>query len=185
MIKTSPDPITRQKRKPLTLPLLLILLGGLFLLSSLGFLLLVNRPQQPGSAPLPPMLGSLALKNKMEGQEALNNVARLHGKEFELISGSVGHYGPRGEVTVWVTGAASSRLAAQITEQMRAKIAEGGSPFQPLEERPAGSRIIYVLSGMGQTHYYFQSNELVVWLAAPAGQAESVLADLLAFYPQR
>jgi hypothetical protein len=44
-------------------------------------------------------------------------------------------------------------------------------------------RTLYELTGMGQRHYYFQSNNLVVWLAADDPIAETALAGALNFYP--
>jgi hypothetical protein len=36
---------------------------------------------------------------------------------------------------------------------------------------------------LGQKHFYFQSGELIVWLAANVQDAELTLAESLTFYP--
>jgi hypothetical protein len=172
--------------RPRPLPgfaLLLIILGCLLAAGSLGYYTFATRPQAPGAVPLPVQIGSLPLRVTLEGQEALENLTRLHSQEFDLVSGSVGFYGPHREAILWVSGAASDHQAAQMVEDMRLKIDQGRSPFQPIHEIHEGSRTIYVLTGMGQVHYYYQSAGLVVWLAAPPEQAETLLADCLAFYP--
>jgi hypothetical protein len=66
---------------------------------------------------------------------------------------------------------------------MKDKIAEGNSPFTPTGERPDGSRVIYELGGMGQKHFYFQSGDLLIWLAADVDLAEQALGQVLVFYP--
>jgi hypothetical protein len=66
---------------------------------------------------------------------------------------------------------------------MRDRIASAESPFTPLAERSDGQRTVYELEGMGQHNYYFQSGDLVIWLAADQQYAEVALQQLLAFYP--
>ena len=74
-------------------------------------------------------------------------------------------------------------MAKQILVQMRDKIAEGNSPFTPIAERNINGRMVYELDGLGQKHYYYQSGDLIVWLAANEEEAEQALAESLAFYP--
>ena len=66
---------------------------------------------------------------------------------------------------------------------MRDKIIEGNAPFIPLGERQVGGRTVYELEGLGQKHFYFQSCDLVIWLAADANLAEGALTQSLEFYP--
>jgi hypothetical protein len=66
---------------------------------------------------------------------------------------------------------------------MKDKIAEGNSPFTPAGERPDGGRVIYELEGMGQKHFYFQSGDLLIWLAADQEIAEQAISQVLEFYP--
>ena len=65
---------------------------------------------------------------------------------------------------------------------MRQKIAEGNSPFTPVDEFDSRHRKIYVLEGMGQRHYYFQSQNLVIWLAANPAFADKALQQILEVY---
>jgi hypothetical protein len=53
----------------------------------------------------------------------------------------------------------------------------------PIEERADGKRSIYVLDGMGQRHFYYQSDRLVIWLAADPEMAEQALDQVLEVYP--
>jgi hypothetical protein len=43
--------------------------------------------------------------------------------------------------------------------------------------------MVYQVEGLGQAHYYFQSGDLIIWLAADKALADTSLAELLAFYP--
>ena len=66
---------------------------------------------------------------------------------------------------------------------MRDRIAEGNSPFTATKDLKIGERTIYTLEGLGQKHFYFQSENLIVWTAADASYYETVLQQVLDFYP--
>lgn len=46
-----------------------------------------------------------------------------------------------------------------------------------------GNRVVYVLEGMGQKHYYSQAKNLVIWLAVEPGLADQALQQTLEVYP--
>jgi hypothetical protein len=95
----------------------------------------------------------------------------------------VGVYGEGRQATLWISGVPGRWMGKRILIQMRDKIAEGNSPFTPLGERNAGGRLVYELDGLGQKHYYFQSVDLIIWLAANEEDADMALAESLEFYP--
>ena len=70
-----------------------------------------------------------------------------------------------------------------MTSAMQEKIAEGNSPFTPVNEINDRNRTIYVLEGMGQKHFYFQSGNLVIWLASDEATADQALQQILEAYP--
>jgi hypothetical protein len=163
-------------------PFLLIAAGVLALLGAAGWAGLARQPFQPGEVAVPDAIAGLPLREKTVGSDAVAEVSGLHGKEFPLISGAVAAYGASGEFTLWVTGAASESSATEITAAMTDKIAAGGSPFTPMGRRQLGASTVYELDGMGQRHFYFQADSLVVWLAAEERLAEAALAELVGFY---
>jgi hypothetical protein len=95
----------------------------------------------------------------------------------------VGHYGSQGQATLWVSGVPLSMIASRVLQAMRDRIADGNSPFVQVDERVDGKRSIYVLDGMGQRHFYYQSNNWIIWLAADPDLAEQALNQLLEVYP--
>ncbi len=72
-----------------------------------------------------------------------------------------------------------------MVHAMTDKILKGRSPFTPTGTHDVDGRTVYALAGMGQQHVYFQSGNLVIWLAAPMDEAlaEKALEDVLQFYP--
>lgn len=163
-------------------PQIAMALGMVVLLATLAYPLYEQWLPKGEPVPLPQALAGFALDSAAYGPEAVAGVTRLHGKSFALVSGAEGTYGG-GRATVWAAQAADAAAAAGLLSDMRARIAQGNSPFQPLADRQAAGRTVYALDGMGQKHFYFQSGALVVWLAADAGSADQALAAALAFYP--
>jgi hypothetical protein len=161
----------------------LILLGLLLASLGVGYALFSQAVDDPGQAPLPGQIAGLSLGGRSTSSQAVGELTRLHGKGFPLSSGAVGMYGDQHQVKLWVAGAPIRPLASRMLIAMKDKIAEGNSPFTPTEERPDGGRVIYELEGMGQKHFYFQSGDLLIWLAADADLAEDALAQILEFYP--
>jgi hypothetical protein len=164
-----------------TVPIVLMALGILLLFGS-GWLFLDGRVHTPADVSLPTGIASLPLTQKTSGEAAITEFENLHGKQFPVISGSIGVYGTQ-QITLWVAGTASPSLASGLVGSMQAKIAGGNSPFTPLEQFQQGSRSVYVLEGMGQKHYYFQSKNLVIWLAADRALADQSIQQILEVYP--
>ena len=162
-------------------PLVLITLGLLLTVSALGQLYLNNGPSSSGVINLPKELAGLSLTQTRMGSEAIAEFADLHGKEFPVVAGAIGIYGDS-QITLWVAGAGSESTAIEMTRAMQSKIAQGNSPFTPVNEINDRNRKIYALEGMGQKHYYFQSNNLVIWLAVDPNLADEALQQILEIY---
>ncbi len=119
---------------------------------------------------------------ELSGVQATEEFANLHNNHFPLTSGAVGIYGNR-QAALWAGGAPFKLLTSRLVIAMRDKIAEGQSPFTPIREIEQNGRTIYELEGMGQKHYYFQSQNLVIWLASDPAFADKALQQILEAYP--
>jgi len=162
----------------------LVLVGvGLFLsLFSFAFLYENSRASLFEAENLPEKIAGLSLTKTVSGEAALNEIASMHGKEFAVTTGDIGYYG-NGTITVWVAGTANETIAADMVNSMQARIAEGNSPFTPTDEIQNGARTVYLLDGIGQKHIYFQSKNLVIWLASEPSIADAAIQQILEVYP--
>jgi hypothetical protein len=158
-------------------------LGGVLILTAAASLLYTNKLQNPEAVELPGDLAGYPLRAALYGEQAIEDVSRLHGKRFPLSSGAVGMYGEFGEINLWATGSIIEYFASRMLDDMEQTIAQGDSPFLPIGEFNQAGRRIYELDGMGQKHFYFQAGNLVVWLAADPALADDVLQETLEFYP--
>ena len=163
-------------------PIILIGMGVLSILFTGTWMYINNLIRHPGVVALPNQVASLPLTSRMTGTDATQEFSMLHSEQFPLTSGAVGIYGDS-QIALWVGGTPLDFMARSLVAGMRDKIAKGNSPFTPVAERKEGGRTIYVLEGMGQTNYYFQSNNLVIWLAAEPALADEALRQTLEAYP--
>ena len=164
------------------LPYLLITLGFVFILAMLTWQLV--REQSAGvtlSLTVPKSLAGKSLIAQKSGAVALAEIESLHGKGFELNDGTVVRYG---DATVWVAKAKDEAAAQAMVDTMTrriaaARIAEGRSPFTPTGTRPINGHMVWTLTGMGQSHFYWQTSSKVVWLAISPALAEQGLRELM------
>ncbi|UCD43327.1 MAG: hypothetical protein JSV69_06980 [Chloroflexota bacterium] len=161
----------------------LIGFGLCIIVITLGFLYYQQVTTRISIAPLPKALASFSIKKNVLGRSALDELSWLHDQEFQLNKGAVGTYGKGHEITLYVAGTPISFMAGRLLAAMHDKIARSETPFTPVAEREYKGRIVYELQGMGQQHFYFRSNGLVVWLAVDKPHAEQALRQVLEFYP--
>ena len=158
-------------------PVLLLVLGALLVLGGTGWLTLAGDEIRA-----PASLAGWPLSEQVTGPEAQRQIEQLHSKGFPLTGGVVARYGG-GMATVWISSTWLPVMAARQVEAMTDRIAEGRSPFAPTGQEVIGGKTVYVLRGMGQTHYYFQHGRLVVWLAASPQIARQSLTELIQALP--
>lgn len=163
-------------------PTFLIVLGAALIALAAAFPAILSAKPEPASTPVPGQVSGYTLVSEATGKAALSEFSQLHGKSLSVLSGSRATYGAGNQVTLWVAGTSSNEDTRQLLEDMRDKIAEGKSPFQPTENRQVGERTIYTLDGMGQKHFYFQSGKNLIWLAANVEIADRALQDALNYY---
>ena len=125
----------------------------------------------------PASLAGLALTQAVTGQAALAEIERLHSRRFPLTDGAIAYY--EGELaTVWISSTWLPFLAARQVAVMTERIAEDRSPFTLVDTIEVEDTPVYILTGMGQRHYYFQLDRRVIWLAVSPPLAEQSLQDL-------
>ena len=125
----------------------------------------------------PHALGGLAMEGKaVQGQEAVAQMTRLHGKDVDLSDGYVAHYrSAGGEAVLYVGQTQSATVADTLTERMRARIVQGGSPFNDLSTLPIDGRVVYRVVGLGAEHFFFSIGDKAVWLTLAGEDADAAL----------
>jgi len=163
-------------------PIGLIVLGIALFFGAAGWYYLDNLLSHPAVSPLPTQIAGLPMTDRMIGAGAAENFIGLHNQKFIITAGAIGFYGGD-QATIWAAGTPFNFMAAGMVNSMRDKIAEGNSPFTPTSEFKIGGRTIYELEGMGQRHFYFQSKNLIIWLAVDPTIADTAIEQTLEAYP--
>ena len=163
--------------------LALIGLGIFLMVLGLGYAFYLQKETSNGSSLLPKELAGFPLGGEVSGSSAIAELSWMHGQDFQLNQAAVGTYGNEDQVIIYVAGTATRSLAGQLINAMRDKITAVDSPFEPIAEREIGQRMVYELEGMGQRHFYFRSDQLIIWLAVDEDFAEDALRQVLRFYP--
>jgi hypothetical protein len=162
-------------------PLALIAFGILLSIAAFGRAYRSSENPISTTTTLPKQVVGLELTSTKSGEAAISEFVSMHGKEFPVTSGNNGYYG-NGAITIWVAGTSTDAGAEEMVDSMYARIADGNSPFTPIDQFQNVNRTVYVLDGMGQKHFYFQSNSLVIWLAAQPTVAEAAIQQILEDY---
>jgi hypothetical protein len=165
-------------RKRSWLPYLLIVLGFAVTLAALAWQLARDWPviAANGAWRMPKSLAGESLIAQKSGAVALTEIESLHGKGFDLTDGTVVRYG---DAMVWVAKAKDDATAQAMVDTMSRRIAEGRSPFTPTGTRQVNGRMVWTLTGMGQSHFYWQVGDKVTWLAISPDLAEQGLRELI------
>jgi hypothetical protein len=164
------------------IPTVLIVIGSLIIFSAVGILLYPKIATNPRERLLPQTLGGMPLTQAIYGPEAVAGVIQLHGVDFPLEDAAIGQYGHQGEITLWISVEPDAATATELNDLMTEKINLGRSPFtNPVIQQIRGTPV-YILEGLGQQHYYWQTEELIVWIAADFDIAMRVLGECLEYY---
>lgn len=151
---------------------------GFFFLFSIG----IAEAQQDF---LPLSIGSLKLKHFQSGEEARQEINRLHGKAINFQKGYIGIYaGNKGQGKVWVSEYPSPDEAVKAIGKMaqRIELAKEG-PFWHFQIQEIEGMPVYFVVGMEQAHYFFQKGGKVIWLAIDGSLARETVRDLVKKIP--
>lgn len=138
--------------------------------------------QQSGDlGPVPAALAGLQLTGVTQGDQAKAMVEELHGKALGagLEAAWIGEYDQK-QATLWVSRSLQKQDADALLKRMHDRIAEGKSPFTNPRTLSVGGLAVYALDGMGQSHFYFQMNKDIFWLAIGPTLATAGLDELVA-----
>jgi len=146
-----------------------------------GLSLLLVIPALTRGDSLPQSIGALRLEQLQVGEEARQEIDRLHGKHLNFRKGCVGTYvGGDRKAKVWVSEYDSEVGAAKANERMAQKIqAMEGNGFWHFREISISEMPVNFVMGQGQAHYFFQKGKKVIWLAVAPSEARETITDLM------
>lgn len=140
-----------------------------------------NLVLTPDGLRVPQTLAGSPLVVSARGVGALREIARLHGKRIDATDAVVARYD--NGITLWISQSPTALAASSLLWRMNRRMAGGTEVFSTPEPKQVHNRTVFVTTGLGQRHIYYQSERRVLWVAAPAPLAETAADELLAIYP--
>jgi hypothetical protein len=147
----------------------------------LASIIIILSSCTPQSNYLPLEIFGLSLSKKLTGSEAADFLNRLHLQNVTDSRSEIGFYqGEIGDAVIYLTYYSSREQAAEFESQMTDKISAENTPFIMGEYRDVDGKQIYRTFGMGQTHFVFSHNNVLIWLSLGTNWANDFLKEYLA-----
>mgnify|MGYP001569465969 CR=1 FL=1 len=139
-----------------------------------------DRAKSHSSDHIPQNLGQLELVGQITGENARAEIGKLHGKGIEMVDGYIAEYSHnQSRVTVWVAEASSEIGASGLLKQMVDRIGAGNQAFRNLRAISVGGREVYTADGKGGDHYFYSSDNKVIWLAIQGAEPIGIVKAAL------
>ena len=131
---------------------------------------------------LPKTIGDLSLFNVIQNQEAASIIDKMHGKTLDDCKNYIAHYGsdPLKNI-LYVSVYENAETAKTNLKRMAMKMANGSSVFSPLTHTKMGDTVYFETEGMGLKHYFYRTDNILIWWQVEPDKAETTYNDLLKF----
>ena len=131
---------------------------------------------------LPKTLGDLSLFNVIQNQEATRIIDKMHGKTLDDCKNYIAHYGNDSSKNIlYVSVYENSETAKTNLKNMAMKMANGSPVFSPLTYGKMGENVHFETEGMGLKHYFYRTDNILLWWQVEPDKAETTYNDLLKF----
>ena len=128
----------------------------------------------------PPALADRSLVEVARGEEAREEVARLHGRDIAVdATHLIGRYGDGPTMLYATVYESEDRAREDMLRMTTAMERMRGGPFAPLEFRSGAGEVRFTTSGTGLEHLIFRRGPVLLWLQAEPEIAEAAFADLV------
>ncbi|MFA5891338.1 MAG: hypothetical protein WDA27_10405 [Actinomycetota bacterium] len=138
-----------------------------------------SDPSEALMQALPRTLAGQSLADLSTGEDALQQVGRMHGKNLEITGAIVATYGASKDgATLWIASVGSASAARTMRDQMVKGMTQSKTPFETPWKVP-GEDEVWATADARQAHYFFASGLTVWWVASDKSNAVAALADTL------
>ncbi len=131
---------------------------------------------------LPRKLGDLSLAKVIQGQQATDIINKMHGKALDHCENYIVYYGSNNSKNIlYVSVYENAENAKANLMNMAMKMAGGPSVFSPLTYSEMGKNVHFETKGMGLKHYFYRTNNILIWWQVKPEKAKATYKDLLKF----
>ena len=147
-----------------------------------SFVTLISCGTGSNSNHLPQKLGDLNLAKVIQDEEATVIINKMHGKELEDCKNYIGFYRKnRSNNILYVSVYEDAEKAKAAIMNMARKLTGGSSVFSPLTYSEMGNDVHFETEGMGFKHYFYRTDNILIWWQVEPDKAEAAYNDLLKF----
>ena len=155
---------------------------NIFVLILAGLLSSISCRADSNFKYLPQKLGNLSLARVIQGKEAAAVINKMHGKTLDECKNYIAYYGSHASTNIlYVSVYENDENAKANLMNMAMKLAAGSSVFSPLTHSGMGRNVHFETEGMGLKHYFYRSDNILLWWQVAPDKAEATYKDLLEF----
>jgi hypothetical protein len=147
-----------------------------------GLLIFISCSTGNNFSYLPQKLGELNLTKVIQNKKATVIINKMHGKKLDDCKNYIAIYGDNhSENILYVSVYENAEKAETNIKNMAIKMANGSSVFSPLTQTKIGDKVYFETVGMGFKHYFYRTDNILIWWQVESDKAEATLNDLLTF----
>ena len=140
--------------------------------------------QSPNAIVTPEQIGIKKRSKIISGQNAINDIDKLHGLAVASTDNLIAEYGEQDPDLLYISYYAEKENAEEAFNTMMKKIAHNQkSPFHHLVPLAPGRTNAYFLLGMGATHYVLISGHYIIWLQTYQPLGSKLPDSITTIYP--
>lgn len=131
---------------------------------------------------LPKKLGELSLFKVILNEKATGVIDKMHGKKLDECENYIAYYGNNNSRNIlYVSIYENSEKAKASLISMAMKMANGTAVFSPLIHSKMGDNVYFETEGMGLKHYFYRTDNILIWWQVESDKAEATFNDLFKF----
>ncbi|RZB37940.1 MAG: hypothetical protein SRB2_00647 [Desulfobacteraceae bacterium Eth-SRB2] len=131
---------------------------------------------------LPKKLGELSLFKVILNEKATGVIDKMHGKKLDECENYIAYYGNNNSRNIlYVSIYENSEKAKASLMSMAMKMANGTAVFSPLIHSKMGNNVHFETEGMGLKHYFYRTDNILIWWQVEPDKAEATFNDLFKF----
>jgi hypothetical protein len=131
---------------------------------------------------LPKKLSDLNLSKVIQNEKATVIINKMHGKKLDDCKNLIAYYGNNQSKNIlYVSVYESSEIAKKNLKSMAMKMANGSPVFSPLKHGKMEKNVHFETDGMGLKHYFYRTDNILIWWQVDPNKAETTYNDLIKF----
>ena len=155
---------------------------NIFALILAGLLIFLSCSTGDSFNYLPQKLDELNLAKVIQNKKAATIINKMHGKKLDDCKNYIAIYGDNHSKNIlYVSVYENAEKAETNLKNMAIKMANGSSVFSPLTHTKIGDKVYFETKGMGLKHYFYRTDNILIWWQVELDKAEATLNDLFKF----